>query len=66
VTALPPTPTVGVNKAVGAVLAGALSTIVIYLLNRYVQPPLPAEIGQAIQTILTTAVVYYVPHGGDQ
>jgi large-conductance mechanosensitive channel len=57
---------IGVNKAVGAVLAGALTTIVVYLLNRYIQPPLPSEIGQAIQTILTTVVVYFVPHGGNQ
>src|SRR5260221_13018553 len=65
VTALPPTTTVGINKAIAAGLAGAASTIIIFVINRYSQPPLPAEIGQAIQTLLTIAGVYFVPHGGE-
>ncbi len=64
-TALPPTPVTGSNKAIGAILAGSASVILTYVLNAYIHPPLPAEIGQAIQTLLTTLVVYYVPHGGD-
>lgn len=62
-TALPPSPPPGNNKAIAAVISGALSTIVIYILNQFIHPPLPAEIAGAISTVLTTAAVWLVPHG---
>lgn len=64
----PPPAPIGINKSVAAVAAGSLATIVIYIVNaifkKYGMDSLPAEITAAIQTLITTAAVYYTPHGG--
>ena len=64
-------PTPGMAKAGAAVVAGALSTIVVYVLDTYVvgaAHQLPAEIVGAIQTLITGAAVFFTPHkfGGAQ
>ena len=56
---------VGTNKAVAAGLAGAVTTIVAYVLDQFVKTPIPLELVAAIQTVITTLLVYFVPHGGD-
>ena len=59
-------PSVGANKAIAAMVGGAVSTIVMLVLNRYMAPPpFPAEFGQSVQTLATALLVYYVPHGGN-
>ncbi len=53
----------GSNKAIAAAIGGALATIVIWALNRYLPPPpIPAEITAAIQTIIVTGLVWFIPH----
>ena len=64
-TALPPNPVMGNNKAVAAVLSGAVCTIAVYIIDQFLKTPLPAEIVAALQTIVTTGLVWFVPHGGD-
>jgi CDP-diglyceride synthetase len=58
-------PTVGPNKAIAAVIGGAVTTILVWVLNTYAHANIPAEIAGAGQTLITTALVYFVPHGGD-
>lgn len=57
-------PTPGNTKFTAAIIAGAISTIVIYILNTYVLKSggLPEQIDQSIQTLITAAAVYYAPH----
>ncbi|HYM33428.1 MAG TPA: hypothetical protein VEU47_19165 [Candidatus Cybelea sp.] len=55
---------IGNNKAYAAIAAGALSTIVIYVVDQFLKSPLPPEICAAVQTLLSTAAVYLTPHGG--
>jgi len=45
-------------------LAGAVSIIIVFLLNTYAMPtdkPLPSEVASAITTILSFVVAYLVP-----
>lgn len=58
-----PLPALGNNKAIAAVLGGALSTIVVYLIEKITHQPLPADISAAMQTVVVTALVWLVPHG---
>jgi hypothetical protein len=55
-------PTPGNAKAIGAVLAGAFATILVYVLDQFLTTPLPADIVAAVQTVLTVGVVYFTPH----
>ena len=67
-TALPPLPTMGNAKMGASVIAGAVSIILVYLLNRFLPPPpIPDYVQGAIQTILVSLAVWYTPHklGGD-
>ena len=67
-TALPPLPTTGNAKMGASVIAGAVSIILVYLLNRFLPPPpIPDYVQGAIQTILVSLAVWYTPHklGGD-
>lgn len=62
----PGPPPVGMGKSVAAIVAGSLSTIVLYIVNsilaHYGAAPLPSEIVAAVQTLITTAAVYWTPH----
>lgn len=57
----PPVP-VGSGKAIGAVIGGAVSTIVIYLIQVITKQQIPADIAAAVQTLIVTGVVYFTPH----
>lgn len=61
----PPAPSPGPNKAIASLFAGAIVTIFAYLVNLFTHQTLPPEVIGALQTIIVTAVVYFVPHGGD-
>ena len=65
VPAPPPGP-IGLGKSMAAVAAGALSTILIYIIDAILKAKgadaLPAGIEAAVQTLVTTAAVYFVPH----
>lgn len=65
-----PDPTPGAAKSVAAIAAGALATIVVYVVDQVTGKTLPPEIVAAVQTLVTTAAVYFVPHsfsrGGGQ
>jgi hypothetical protein len=52
-----------VNKVTYGALAGALSVIIVYVINTYVTPtkPLPSEVSSAFTTILSFIVSYFVP-----
>ena len=53
---------VGSGKSIAAIAAGALSTIIIYIINQVTGHPLPAEICAAVQTLVMTAAVWATPH----
>jgi cobalamin biosynthesis protein CobD/CbiB len=59
-----PTVSSGNNKAIAAVLGGALSTIVVYMVEKLTHQPMPADISAAVQTVVVTVLVWLVPHGG--
>ena len=46
--------------AVGGV-AGAMVTVVVFVLNNYLKPPIPADISTALTVILSFAASYWVP-----
>lgn len=51
-----------VRKVIVGGLAGALSTVLLWVLNTYVLPkPMPAEVGSAVTTVLSFVVSYLVP-----
>jgi hypothetical protein len=50
------------RKVMGSALAGALTTIVVYVLNTYVlETPLPGEVAAAVATVVAFAVGYLLP-----
>ena len=50
------------RKVVGSALAGAVTTIVIYVLNTHIlDVPLPGEVAAAVATVIAFAVGYLVP-----
>lgn len=63
-TMMTPPPAPGPNKAIAAGLAGAIVTIISYLITLFAHQQLPVEVVAALQTIIVTALVYFVPHGG--
>jgi ABC-type branched-subunit amino acid transport system permease subunit len=52
----------GSGKAVGAILGGALYTIIVYAISTALHITLPSEVSSAIQTLVVTACVYWTPH----
>jgi hypothetical protein len=53
---------VGYGKSLAAVFAGAVSTIVIWVLKMKMgADQVPAEIAGAIQTLITTGAVFFTP-----
>jgi len=49
------------NKAIGAGFGGAVTTIVVWLLNTYAHANIPDYVQGSILTIVSTALVYFVP-----
>lgn len=51
------------GKFQGSVIAGAVTTIVIWALDTYVLPsPLPPEIAAAVATLISAAGAFFTPH----
>lgn len=53
---------IGYGKSIAAVLAGAVATIAIYIVEQWSGHPLPAEITNSIQTVFTAGAVFLTPH----
>lgn len=54
------------NKVVATGLAGAITTIIVWILNTFVLPePMPAEVVAALTTIIAVLVAYFVPPGAE-
>lgn len=52
------------NRVVAAGLTGAITTIIVWILNIFVLPePMPAEVVAALTTIIAVLVAYFVPPG---
>jgi hypothetical protein len=50
------------RKVIGSALAGALTTIAVYILNTYIlATPLPGEVAAAVATVIAFAVGYLLP-----
>lgn len=58
--------TVGNNKAVAAGVSGAIVILLAWILDQFFHIQPPAEVIASVQTLATTALVYIVPHGGNQ
>ena len=52
----------GYGKSVAALVAGAVTTLGVYIIEQSLGHPLPAEITNAAQVIITAVAVYVVPH----
>jgi hypothetical protein len=60
----PPTP-IGPNKTIAATIAGAGIVIASWAISAaFPHVTVPPEVWAAAQTIIVSALVYYVPHGG--
>jgi len=59
----PPPTNLGSNKAIAAGLAGMIIVIASYVATLFGIKP-PPEVWTAVQNIVVTVLVYYVPHGG--
>jgi putative flippase GtrA len=46
--------------AVGGI-AGAMVTVVVFVLNNYLKTPIPADVATALTVMLSFAVSYWVP-----
>lgn len=55
-------PDIGYGKMIAALAGGVVSIILVYMYQRSTDWPIPAEIWAIIQTFITTAAVYYIPH----
>lgn len=55
---------IGNNKAIASGLAGAVTVVILWVITTFGHVQVPAEVGAAIATIIGTALVYFVPHGG--
>ena len=54
------------KKIVTGGIAGAVTVVIVFILNAYVLPsdrPIPAEIASAITTIITFAISFLTPPG---
>ena len=60
---IPPLPHRKVNVAV---LAGALSVILVWALNKYVHADITTEIGQSITVVMSFVAAYLVPKGDQE
>lgn len=57
-----PQPPIGSGKSLAAVAAGALSTLILGIINHYAPTLLTPAMNGAIQTLVTVAAVYWTPH----
>lgn len=55
-------PDIAYGKVIAALAGGVISIILVYVYERATRQPFPAELWAIIQTFITTAAVYYVPH----
>ena len=61
--AIPPAAPTLYGKAIGAVVGGAVSVVVVYAINRFLPPPpLPDYVCGALQTLITAVITYLFPH----
>ena len=58
----PVSPAQGYGKAIAATLAGALATIIVFVIDQVIHSTLPPDIVAAVQTVVTTVTVLVVPH----
>jgi hypothetical protein len=49
------------RKVAYGAIAGALSLIVVWLVNTYATKQIPTEIGMAITTVITAVLQYVIP-----
>ena len=49
------------NKIMASALGGAITVILVWLLQTFVKVVIPAEVASAITVIVTTVVGYLVP-----
>lgn len=54
----------GYGKVVAAGAAGAVTIVLTWVLDTFVIPghPIPAEVGDALTTLIATGAVYWTPH----
>jgi hypothetical protein len=55
-------PNIGYGKTVASGAVGGLTIIVVYVIEQLTGHRLPTEITAAVQTVLTTAAVYFTHH----
>jgi hypothetical protein len=55
-------PTPGNSKAIAAVLAGAVTTVLVWGIHQFGGIAIPDYVQGSITTIISTAAVYFVPH----
>jgi len=55
-------PNIGYGKTIAAGTAGALTTIVAFVVEQWTGHPLPTEITAAVQTVITAVAVYFTHH----
>ena len=55
-------PNIGYGKTVASVLGGAVTTIAAYFAEQWMGHPLPVEVSGAVQTVITTAAVFFTHH----
>jgi uncharacterized membrane-anchored protein len=61
----PPAPApVGNNKWIASGISGAVVVVVMWVLQQFAHVMVPPEVAAALTTIIGTALVYFVPHGG--
>lgn len=59
-----PVPQIGNGKVYAAGISGAAVVVLAWVLHQFAHVDLPPEVQASVQTILTGAAVYFVPHGG--
>ena len=59
--------TIGPNKAIASGLGGAIVTIVVWAVTvtGHSSVIVPPEVAAALTTLVSTALVWFVPHGSD-
>lgn len=55
-------PATGYGKSMAAVAAGALATIVVWVVDQFLPSAMPPEISAAVQTLFTAGAVFLTPH----
>ncbi len=58
----PPNSAAGYGKMYAAGLAGAATTVIVYIIDQFTKTPLPPEIVASCQTLIVGAAVFFAPH----